>query len=121
MLNTDERVSLLLKLTDICRISEHWTGRITLKVGIADLPRLASLLNDVKNLEREIARIPGYKSHKTRIGLTGGSVAIDYDPTVFPRDLWDDLAAVRQNPSGKEFVAQRLRDQLDGTISGRRS
>lgn len=114
MLNADEQVGLLLKLTDLCRISEHRLGRITLKVGLMDLPRLTSLLNEVKNLEAEIARIPGYRSHTTRFGLTGGSVVIDYDPAVFPRDLWDDLAGVRTKSSTRERVAQRLRALFDG-------
>jgi len=117
MLNTDEQVSLLLKLTNLCRISEHRQGRITLKAGFLDLPRLTSLLNEVKDLAREIARIPGYRSHNTRVGLTGGSVVIDYDPTVFPRDLWNDLAGVKVKPSSREYVAQRLRALFDGNGS----
>ncbi len=117
MLNTAEQVSLLLKLTDLCRIGEHRPGRITLKVGILELPRLTSLLNEVNDLEREIARIPGYKSHKTRVGLTGGSVVIDYDPTVFPRDLWEDLGALKKNPSSRAHVAQCLRELFEGNQS----
>jgi hypothetical protein len=117
MLNPDEQVNLLLRLTDLCRIGEHRPGRITLKVGLLELPRLTSLINEVKNIEGEIARIPGYRSHKTRVGLTGGSVVIDYDPKVFPRDLWESLGALKKNPSSREYVAQRLRALFDGNGS----
>ncbi len=117
MLNTEEQVNLLLRLTNICRIGERRPGRITLKVGLMDLPGLTSLLNEVNDLQGEIARIPGYKSYKTKLGLTGGSVVVDYDPAVFPPDLWDDLGGLKSNPPAKERVAQRVRDLLDGNTA----
>ncbi|MFH1112535.1 MAG: hypothetical protein V1792_01315 [Pseudomonadota bacterium] len=117
MLNIDEQVNLLMRLTDICRVTEHGPGRVTLKVGLTDLGGLSSLVREVDDLEGEIARIPGYKSYRTRVGLTGGSVVIDYDPAVFPPDLWDDLGGLRNRPSAGGHVAQRLRNLLDGNTA----
>jgi hypothetical protein len=118
MLNTEEQVGLLLKLAFICTVKDRESGRITLKVGIMDLPRLTSLLTEIDDLEEEISRVPGYISHKTHIGLTGGSVVIRYDASVFPDDLWDDLSRLRDKPNTKDKVAQRLRSLFEGNPTG---
>lgn len=114
-MNTEEQVGLLLKLAYICKVKDRESGRITLKVGFTDLPRLASLIKEIDDLEKEISRIPGYRSHKIHVGLTGGSVVIHYDPKLFPDDLWDDLSRLRAKPRTKDQVAQRLRSLFNGS------
>ena len=114
MLETEVQVSLLLRFALLCTVTKHNRGRITLKAGLGDLPALASLLKEVPDLEAEIRRIPGYKKHELRVGLLGGSVVIDYDPVVFPPDLWDDLAGLKLSPERKELVTRRLYALFDG-------
>lgn len=115
MLKTEEQVSLLLRIAQLCRVKEHKRGRLTLKAGITDLPGLSSLINEVPDLEAEIGRIPGYKKHELHVGLTGASVVIDYDPAGFPPDLWDALGMLKTKPGMQQQVAQRLQALFDGT------
>ena len=113
MLQPDEQVNFLVGISHLCKVKENKPGEITLRVGLTDLPRL-SLKFSVPDPGAEIKRIPGYMSHRIRTRLTGVDVEIRYDPSVFPFELWKDLASLRDNPSLEPKVKQALHALMNG-------
>lgn len=107
MLQPEEQVNFLVGIARLCRISDNRPGALALKFGLTDLPRL-SLSYRVDNPEAEIKRIPGYKSHRIKTRLTGLDVEIQYDPSVFPFELWQELGSLKEKPSLEPQIRERL-------------
>lgn len=116
-LTSGEQINLLVKFAFLCRVKRHESGEIKLKVGIRDLPRVKSLLDHVDDAKAEVKRIPGYRSHKIDIGITGVDVKIQYGPDVFPYELWQDLSRLRDEPALESKIRQDLHSLFNGEFS----
>jgi hypothetical protein len=107
MLQPEEQVNFLVGIARLCHVSENKPGTIGLRFGLTDLPRL-SMSFRVNDPEGEIKRIPGYKSHRIKTRLTGLDVEIQYDPSIFPYDLWKELASLKSTPSLEPKIREEL-------------
>jgi len=112
-----EEEKLLRKVMDmmrLCSIEDHTPGRITLKVSALDLPRLATMIGGIGDVEGKISHIPGLKGYEPSVGWLGASVVISYDPSVFAYELWQDLCSPEKTPSLELSLIERLRALFDG-------
>ncbi|MDY0364555.1 MAG: hypothetical protein RBQ81_01690 [Arcobacteraceae bacterium] len=78
---------LLIELAKYCTIVHHINGRIRVRVN----PKLKELNKDVRleDIESLPSKIKGIKNIK--INKIVGSITIEYDSSIFPYHLWEDL------------------------------
>lgn len=97
-----ERITeALLALAPHWTPSRHTSGRIELKFRLSGM-NLA--LNS--NWEDLIESIPGILD--TRLQLLSKRIVIDYDPTILPPDLWEEIARLQEDPEAAAQVKKRL-------------
>lgn len=79
----------------------HTLGRLRIRVN----PALKNVVKDKKesDLKALIAQINGIK--EVKLNLLLGSITILYDNEIFPKELWDD------------FLAQRNQEELANKIN----
>ena len=95
----------LLGLAPHVNLVSHVPGRIVFKVR-ASVLRSPSLTS----IEGLAERMPGIVD--TRLKLLARTVTIDYDPAVLPPELWDELAALKEHPDGRDAFRSHLEELL---------
>jgi len=108
-LNNEQIVSILLKAAHIVDLTEHVPGRVTLKVYLWDLPKLAFIFDGV-NPEGKAIRIPGLKDFS--VSVLQGTATVDYDPSILPPELWEQFGKIRDDPQYEPVFADRLKSVL---------
>lgn len=85
--NTDELLSYARYFSPI----SHTSGRLRIRVN----PALKDVVKGKKesDLKQVIAQIDGIK--EVKLNLLLGSITILYDDEIFPKELWDDFLAQR--------------------------
>lgn len=78
---------IILKLASYFTAIAHTPGRLRVRVS-SDIKRESENF-DLKNLDQIIAQIDGIKDVKFNPII--GSVTIQYDNEILPKQLWDDL------------------------------
>lgn len=82
---------LIIRLTSYFTPIAHTPGRLRVRVS-SEIKKESSNF-DVKKINEIIKQIDGIKNVK--FNLIIGSVTIEYDKEIFPKELWDDLLAGR--------------------------
>lgn len=80
---------LILKIASYFTPIHHTAGRLRVRVS-AKIKDEAQNIN-LNQIDEIIKRIDGIKNVKFNQII--GSVTIEYDPQIFPKDIWDDLLA----------------------------
>ena len=82
---------LILKIASYFTLIHHTQGRLRIRVS-SKIKDEAQNLN-LDKIDETIKRIDGIKSVKFNRLI--GSVTIEYDHKIFPKEIWDDLLAGR--------------------------
>jgi hypothetical protein len=93
---------VILRLASYFTPIAHTPGRIRVRVS-SEIKKEASNF-DIKNLDGVIKQIKGIKNVKFNYLI--GSVTIEYDQTIFAKELWDDLLAGRNI----KVIAQKINE-----------
>jgi hypothetical protein len=101
----EQTIDLLVKLAHYVEPLEHVSGRIRMRVPLANLARVVTLFSGI-DLEKGMASIPGLKGYDVNPWLR--CATIRYDPNVLSADLWDGFCAMKEDPSTESLVRRRL-------------
>lgn len=101
----EQTIEVLLKLARYVEPLEHVTGRIKMRVPLANLVSVIALLNEV-DVEKGVQSIPGLKGYELNPWLR--CATIRYDPNVLSSDLWDGLCSMKENPSTEKLIRSML-------------
>ncbi|HMK37509.1 MAG TPA: hypothetical protein VK463_20725 [Desulfomonilaceae bacterium] len=101
----EQTIDVLVKLAHCVEPVEHVSGRIEMRVPLMKLASVMALLDGI-DLERGVESIPGLKEYS--IDLWMRSATIDYDPNVLSFELWNDLCAIKENPSAERIIRDKL-------------
>ena len=97
---------VILRLASYFTPIAHTPGRIRVRVS-SEIKKEASNF-DIKNLDGVIKQIKGIKNVKFNYLI--GSVTIEYDQTIFAKELWDDLLAGRNIKVIAQTINELARD-----------
>jgi hypothetical protein len=98
-------IEALIALAPHVEIAAHKPGQIVLKVRASALKAVSS-----STLDQLGAQHPGIR--KTSFKFLTRKATIDYDPKVLPPELWDELAALRNDPNRVDEVRAHLESVL---------
>jgi hypothetical protein len=108
-LNNEQIVNVVLRAARIVDLADHVPGRVTLKISLWDLPKLAFLFDGV-NLQGTGKRIPGLKGFS--VNVLQATATVDYDPSILPPELWEQFGKIRKDPQYEPVFADRLKSVL---------
>ncbi|MEW6533861.1 MAG: hypothetical protein AB1473_23735 [Thermodesulfobacteriota bacterium] len=108
-LDNEQIVNIALKAAHIVDLADHVPGRVTLKISLWDLPKLAFLFDGV-DLQGAPKRMPGLKDFS--VNVFQGTATVDYDPSVLPPELWEQFGRIRKDPQYEPVFADRLKSVL---------
>jgi len=108
-LNPEQLIDGLLDHMLYLHVVHHVEGRIRVKASWNGARKLSRAHEET--MERIIAVIPGVREY--RINKKALSVVIQYDPERLPFALWEEVAALGQDPTRRESVRRRLLEILD--------
>ena len=93
----------LVELSKYFTTIHHVKGRLRVRVS----PKIKEQSKDISisDIEELAQKIDGIK--KIKINKVIGSITIEYDNNVFPKELWDDLVAGK-NPQEIAQIINRL-------------
>ncbi len=107
--SNDEVVDAFLDHVRHLQIAHHVRGRIRIKAKWSKLKDLAAV--EQQDIEELVARIPGVQGF--RVNRKALSVVIDYDPSLLPFDLWEEIGTLHKYPLQREPVRAKLLALLD--------
>lgn len=104
----DELIDLFLDRLRGLSLAHHVKGRVRVKVSWSQISRLMATdsLPSAGDIEAFLIRMPGIKS--CRVNRKALSMVIEYDESIWPYRLWEELAALDTNPGARGA----LRDEL---------
>ncbi|MBM4325918.1 MAG: hypothetical protein FJ118_02030 [Deltaproteobacteria bacterium] len=108
-LNIEEIVKIVLRAAHIVDLLDHTPDRVTLKISLLDLPKLAFLFHGV-NLQGRAIRIPGLKG--LSVSVLRGTATVDYDSSILPPELWEQFGKIRNDPQYEPVFVDRLKSVL---------
>ncbi|NKQ40632.1 MAG: hypothetical protein HF962_03580 [Sulfurovum sp.] len=77
----------LIELASYFSTISHANGRIRLRVSPKIVEQKGTIsINDIENLPKQIEGI-----NKIKINKLIGSITIEYNPSIFKKELWDNL------------------------------
>ncbi|WP_170018383.1 HMA2 domain-containing protein [Campylobacter sp. RM16190] len=101
---------LIVKITSYFTPIHHTPGRLRVRVS-AKIKDEASNLN-LDKIDQIIKNIDGIKNVKFNQLI--GSVTIEYDSAIFPKDIWDDLLAGRNLDKISQTINELARSAYAG-------
>ncbi len=89
-------------------LAHHVKGRVRVKTSWSQISRLmaSDSLPSASDIEAFLLRMPGIKG--CRVNRQALSMVIEYDESIWPYRLWEDLVALDTNPGARDA----LRDEL---------
>lgn len=105
-LSPEQVVDILVQMAPHTEVASHDQGKIKFRLFWSGLGLLDRL-----NFEALMESIPGILN--TRVRLLSRTIVIDYDQARLPRELWDDVARLKDQPEIAEQVGTRLRHILE--------
>lgn len=103
-----ELVDMFLDRLRCLSLAHHVRGRVRIKVSWTQLSRLMSSdsLPSASDIEAFLSRMPGIRG--CRINRKALSMVIEYDESIWPYRLWEDLAALDSNPGSRGALREEL-------------
>lgn len=103
-----ELVDMFLDRLRCLSLAHHVRGRIRIKVSWTQLSRLMSTdsLPSASDIEAFLSRMPGIRG--CRINRKALSMVIEYDESIWPYRLWEELAALDSNPGSRGALREEL-------------
>lgn len=97
----------LVDLSSYLSLIHHVKGRIRVRVSpkVKELNASGITLEDVEKIPQSIQGIK-----KVKINKIVGSITIEYDASVFPYELWEDLLHQRNLEKITEMINQLSKD-----------
>ncbi|PID77139.1 MAG: hypothetical protein CSB24_02890 [Deltaproteobacteria bacterium] len=109
--SNEEVVDKFLDNIRYLKIAHHVKGRVRVKASLSGARKLAR--EDTSDFGEVIDRIPGID--KYRMNKMALSLVVDYDPSVLPFELWEEVGGLAENPANREEVKNKLLNILGET------
>ncbi|PHR27240.1 MAG: hypothetical protein COA36_09640 [Desulfotalea sp.] len=91
------------------KIAHHVNGRIRVKAAWRSAKELQHIDRD--QVERIIAQINGITDY--RVNLRALSVVIEYNPSILPYSLWEELGSLEGYPLKRDEIRMKLLTHLE--------
>lgn len=102
--SNQELVGTFLDHIRYLKIVHHVNGRIRVKANWNTAKKLSNVGTD--EIEQVMVRIPGIDRY--RVNKKALSVIIEYNPSVLPFSLWEDVGNLSEYPLNRKEVEERL-------------
>lgn len=100
----EEIVDTFLDYIRYFSIAHHVPGRIRVKASWLKAGELKKI--DERELQQVVERIPGISDY--RVNKKALSAVIEYDNSLLPFDLWEEVVAVNMYPVKRDEVRGKL-------------
>ncbi len=110
MFTHEELVDAFLENIRYLNVVHHVTGRIRVKASLSGAKKLAEV--DPAVMEEVISGLPGITRY--RVNKKALSVIIEYDTSVLPYILWEQIGELNKNPGNFSKIREQLLAILNG-------